>query len=117
MLTLLSAHTRQSSLIALGHGSHRLSKDREFLTVPRGNPRKERENVYRQTFSVFYVLHNHERVKKPCIFLIAGEVYDIDFMGNLWERFFPVATLGFRVENDRLPAKEDGIIDNQIVAE
>ena len=38
-------------------------------------------------------------------------------MGYLWERFFPVPTLGFRVENDRLPAKEDGIVNNQIVAE
>ena len=95
----------QASLIALGHGSHRFSKDREFLAVPRRNPRKECENVYRQTFSVFYVLHNHERVKKPCIFLITGKVYDIDFMGYLWERFFPVPTFRFRVENDRLSAE------------
>ena len=105
------------SLIALGHGSHRFSKDRELLTVPRGNPRKECENIYRQTFSVFYVLHNHERVKKPSIFLIAGKIDDIDFMGYLWERFFPVATFRFRVENDCLPAKEDGIIDDKVIAE
>ena len=108
---------KQASLIALGHGSHRFSKDREFLTVPRGNPRKECENVYRQTFSVFDVLHNHERVKKPCIFLIAGKIDDIDFMGYLWERFFPVPTLALRVENDRLPAKEDGIVDDKIITE
>lgn len=108
---------KQSSLIALGHGSHRFSKDREFLTVPRGNPCKECENVYRQTFSVFYIFHNHERVKKPSIFLIAGEIYDIDFMGYLWERFFPVATLALRVENDRLSAEQDGIIDDKVVAE
>ena len=68
-------------------------------------------------FSVFYVLHNHERVKKPCIFLVAGKIDDIDFMGYLWERFFPAPTLGFRVENDRLPAKEDGIIDDKVIAE
>ena len=107
----------QSSLIALGHGTYRFSKDREFLTVPRGNPCKECENVYRQTFSVFYILHNHEWVKKPCIFLIAGKIYDIDFMGDFWECFFPVSTLALRVENDRLPAEQDGIIDNQIVTE
>ena len=107
----------KSSLIALGHGTHRFSKDRELLAVPRGNPRKECENVYRQTFSVFYILHNDERVKKPSIFLIAGKIDDIDFMGYLWERFFPVATLAFRVENDSLSPKENGIIDNQIVAE
>ena len=107
----------KSSLIALGHGSHRFSKDREFIAVPRGNSRKECENVYCQTFSVFYVLHNHERVKKPCILLVAGKVYDIDFMGYLWKRFFPVATLALRVENDRLPAEQNGIVDNQIVAE
>ena len=107
----------QASLIALGHGSHRFSKDREFLAVPRGNPRKECENVYRQTFSVLYILHNHERVKKPSVFLIAGKVDDIDFMGYLWKRFFPVATLALRVENDRLSPEQNGIIDNQIVAE
>ena len=107
----------KSSLIALGHGSHRFSKDREFLAVPRGNSRKECENIYRQTFSVFYILHNHERVKKPSVFLIAGKVDDIDFMGYLWKRFFPVATLGFRVENDRLSTKEDGIIDDKVIAE
>src|SRR5699024_5287618 len=107
----------KSSLIALGHGSHRFSKDRELLTVPRGNPRKECENVYRQTFSVLYILHNHERVKKPCVFLIAGKVDDIDFMGYLWERFFPVATLAFRVENDRLSPKENRIVNDKVIAE
>ena len=107
----------KSSLIALGHGSHRFSKDREFLAVPRGNPRKECENVYRQTFSVLYILHNHERIKKPSIFLIAGKVYDIDFMGYLWERFFPVSTLTLRVKYDRLSPEQDGIIDDKVVAE
>ena len=38
-------------------------------------------------------------------------------MGYLWERFFPVATLALRVENDRLSPEQNGIIDNQIVAE
>ena len=107
----------KSSLIALCHGSHCFSKDRELLTVPRGNSRKECENVYRKTFSVFYVLHNHERVKKPSVLLIAGKVDDIDFLGYLWERFFPVATLALRVANDRLPATEDGIIDDKVTAE
>ena len=44
-----------------------------------------------------YILHNHERVKKSCIVLVAGKVYDIDFMGDFWERFFPVAPLSFGV--------------------
>ena len=38
-------------------------------------------------------------------------------MGYLWECFFPVATLALRVKDDRLPAKEDGIIDDKVIAE
>ena len=87
----------QAPTVALGNGAYRLTKYGEFFAVPRGNTSKECQDVDCQTFSVFYILHNHEWVKKSCIVLVAGKIYDIDFMGYLWERFFPVATLGFGV--------------------
>ena len=87
----------QSSLVALGNSTHRLSKYGELLAVPRWDPRKESQYVDCQTFSVFHILHNHERVKKSCVFSVAGKIDDIDFMGDFWQGFFPVATFTFRV--------------------
>ena len=78
---------------ALHDGAHRFSKDGEFFAVPRGNPRKEREYVDCKAFSVFYVFHNHERVEKPSVFTVACQIDNVYLMCNLWERFFPVATL------------------------
>ena len=58
--------------VALGNGTHRLTKYGEFFAVPRGNTRKECQDVDCQTFSVFDIFHYHKRVKKSCIVLVAG---------------------------------------------
>ena len=108
---------QKPSLVALCHGTDCLSKYGELLAVPRGNTCKECQNINRKAFSVLNVFHNHERVKQSSVSSVAGKVYDIDFMGYLWECFFPVPTLALRVKDNCLSAKQYGIINKKIVAE
>lgn len=89
----------------------------ELLAVPRGNTCKECQNINRKVFSVLNVFHNHERVKQSSVSSVAGKVYDIGFMGYLWECFFPVPTLALRVKDNCLSAKQYGIINKKIAAE
>ena len=45
------------------------------------------------------ILHNHKWVKKSCIVLVAGKIYDIDFMGYSGVFFFqfPRSLLGSKI--------------------
>ena len=51
--------------------------------------------------TIEFLVDKHRNFYFLCIVLIAGKIYDIDFMCNLWECFFPVTTLTFRSEERR----------------
>ena len=107
----------QAPFLTVRHGTYGFSKDREFISVTGGNTSQKCKNVDCQRFRIFRILHNHVGVKQPSVFLVRGQIDNVNLVGNLRQRFFPVPTFRLWVYNDRLCAKQHRVVDNHVVGE
>ena len=75
--------TEQSAHFTVGHGTNRTAQDRKQFTVTRGNASKEGEYIQRKTFCVLGFPHDDIRVKHTLVFLVRGQIYNVDLVRDL----------------------------------
>ena len=106
--------TEQAARFAIGYGTHRTAQNRKQFTVTRGNAREESEYIQRKAFCVLGFPHDDIRVKHTLVFLVRGQIDNIDLVRNLRQLFFPLSALGFRIKNKSLCAVQNSVVSKQV---
>ena len=106
--------TEQSAHFTVGHGTNRTAQDRKQFTVTRGNASKEGEYIQRKTFCVLGFPHDDIRVKHTLVFLVRGQIDNIDLVRDLRQLLFPKPALGFRVKDKSLCAVQNSVVSKQV---
>ena len=106
--------TEQSAHFAVGHGTNRTAQDRKQFTVTRGNARKESEYIQRKAFCVLGFPHDDIRVKHTLVFLVRGQIDNIDLVRDLRQLLFPKPAFRFRVKDKSLCAVQNSIVSKQV---
>ena len=104
----------QTARFAVCDRTHRPSQDRKQLAVTRGNARKESQHIKRKAFCILSFPHDDIWVKHPLVFLVRGQIYNIDLVCNLRQPLFPTAALGFRVKDKSLCAVQNSVVSKQV---
>ena len=106
--------TEQSAHFAVGHGTNRTAQDRKQLAVTRGNAREESQHIKRKAFCVLGFPHDDIRVKHTLVFLVRGQIYNIDLVRDLWQLLFPKPAFRFRVKDKSLCAVQNSVVSKQV---
>ena len=106
--------TEQAARFAIGYGTHRPSQDRKQLAVTRGNAREESQHIKRKAFCVLGFPHDDIRVKHTLVFLVRGQIYNVDLVRDLRQLLFPKTAFRFRVKDKSLCAVQNSVVSKQV---
>ena len=93
---------------------HRPAQDRKQLAVTRGNARKECEYIQRKAFCVLGFPHDDIRVKHTLVFLVRGQIDNIDLVHDLRQLLFPKPAFRFRIKDKSLCAVQNSVVSKQV---
>ena len=100
----------QTACFAVCDSTHRPSQNRKQFTVTRGNAREESQHIKRKAFCVLGFPHDDIRVKHTLVFLVRGQIDNIDLVRDLRQLLFPKPAFRFRVKDKSLCAVQHRII-------
>ena len=104
----------QTARFAVCDRTHRPTQDRKQLAVTRGNAGKEGEHIQRKAFCVLGFPHDDIRVKHTLVFLVRGQIYNIDLVRDLRQLLFPKPAFRFRVKDKSLCAVQNSVVSKQV---
>ena len=104
----------QTACFAVCDSTHRPAQDRKQFAITRGNARKECEYIQRKAFCVLGFPHDDIRVKHTLVFLVRGQIYNVDLIRDLRQLLFPKPAFRFRVKDKSLRAIQNSVVSKQV---